>query len=552
MFSGATLLQAIAHGIVASCAGLLGQALTGRQLASFGVLVDPRDPLHHPIFLASVGLGACLVKTAASTFSIYGQKRVVFQAGNAIRRTITAAIVVQGQSPSAAAASHAAITVRIRDVERGVDEGVLAAARAIAHLVPLAVALLFLSSRLAFAAMALLAPFALILAFARRFVRVHHARSRALAEELHSAVDELVRHLDLWRTYGAARRVHAALGRAGDEAGRVAAQAEATRSALSGANEVLAAAALLGLVAWIERSHPPLGQGSFVAFVAVFFLTYRPLRDLGDARTAIERGAASLAALEAGVQAVDAEAALEASGSVHSARSRFRLARLEVEGLRFAVGGAMGRSVRFTAEPGRIVAIVGPTGSGKTTLLRGLLGLVPATEGILLYDGEDLTRAGVGPDERPFAWVPQEAAIVSGTIEENVGLGAENAPKAEIQRALAEVGGLALAEARGGARIVAGGHELSGGERQLVSIARAVASHQPVLLLDEPTSGLDAEAEERVLAALSTQRGARTILIVTHRPAPLRIADHVISFGEGAVDVDVRADSIRVPISAQN
>ncbi|MDC3953755.1 ATP-binding cassette domain-containing protein [Polyangium jinanense] len=446
--------------------------------------------------------------------------------------------MLQGQAPSAAAASLAAITVRIRDVERGVDEGVLAAARSIAHLVPLAVALLCLSSRLAIAAILLLAPFALILAFARRFVRVHHARSARLAEGLHSAVDELVRHLDLWRTYGAARRVHTALGKAGDEAGRAAARAEATRGAISGANEVLAAAALLGLVVWIERSQPSLGNGSLVAFAAVFFMTYRPLRDLGDARTAIERGAASLEALEASVQVGGAEAALEAAeaASVQGARSRFRLAQLSVEGLRFDAGGVSGRPVRFTAEPGRIVAIVGPTGSGKTTLLRGLLGLVPATEGALRYDGEELTRAGVGPDERPFAWVPQEAAIVSGTIEENVGLGAKDAPAAEIRRALAEVGGLGLAEARGGARIVAGGHELSGGERQLVAIARAVASHQPVLLLDEPTSGLDAEAEARVLAALAAQRGTRTILIVTHRPGPLSIADEVISF-EGAAAV---------------
>ncbi|MRG92687.1 ATP-binding cassette domain-containing protein [Polyangium spumosum] len=444
---------------------------------------------------------------------------------------MTAAIVLQGQPPSAAAASLAAITVRIRDVERGVDEGVLAAARAIAHLVPLALALLFLSSRLAIAAILLLTPFALLLASARRFVRSHHARSARLAEELHSAVDELVRHLDLWRTYGAARRVHAALGRAGDEAGRAAARAEATRGLISGANEVLAAAALLGLCVWIERAQPALG-GSLVAFAAVFFMTYRPLRDLGDARTAIERGAASLDALEASVQVGAATSEFEAAEpeSVQGARSRFRLARLSVEGLRFVVGGAIGRPVRFTAEPGRIVAIVGPTGSGKTTLLRGLLGLVPATEGELRYDGEELTRAGVGPDERPFAWVPQEAAIVSGTIEENVGLGAKDAPKEELRRALAEVGGLGLAEARGQARIVAGGHELSGGERQIVALARAVASRQPVLLLDEPTSGLDAEAEARVLTALEAQRGSRTILIVTHRPGPLRIADEVISF----------------------
>src|SRR5262245_51156127 len=93
--------------------------------------------------------------------------------------------------------------------------------------------------------------------------------------------------------------------------------------------------------------------------------------------------------------------------------------------------------------------------------------------------------------------------------------------------ALDAIGGRALAE-RQRERVHAGGIELSGGERQWIAIARAVASDQPVLLLDEPTSGLDSDAQRRVLDALARLRGSRTIVIVTHRPEPLAIADQVI------------------------
>jgi ABC-type transport system involved in cytochrome bd biosynthesis fused ATPase/permease subunit len=215
-------------------------------------------------------------------------------------------------------------------------------------------------------------------------------------------------------------------------------------------------------------------------------------------------------------------------------RKCFPLAKLEVNEIAVWRGEHCSRPVDFRAEAGTIVAVIGPTGIGKTTLLRGLLGLETIATGVIRYAGVDLTAAGVGPDERPFAWVPQEPAIVSGTLEENVALGAEasrGGAAARASRALEQIGARALATRRRGSRVRAGGHELSGGERQQVAIARAVASELPVLLLDEPTSGLDPEAEARVLAALHSLRGKRTIVIVTHRPGPLRIADQVIDLG---------------------
>ncbi|APR82938.1 Cell division transporter, ATP-binding protein FtsE [Minicystis rosea] len=425
--------------------------------------------------------------------------------------------------------------MRLREIERGVDEGVLATLRAVAHLVPLTAALIVLSSRLALASFAVLAPFALLLGMVRRRLRAAHGRASRLAEELHAGVDELVRHLDLWRTYGAAERVRRALTDASDQAGRAAARGDAARAAISGGNEVLAALALLGAVALVERGGMALDHGPLVAFAAVFFLMYRPLRDLGDARISIERGAHALEDLDR----VQADVAGDTDGStsrpdVSTVRTAsWGVETFSVRDLSVVRGDRATQPASLDAAPGEIVAVIGPTGAGKTSLLRGLLGLEREVRGSIRYGERELTGVGVGPAERPFAWVPQEPAIVAGSLADNIALAAPRQGSAEIAReALRVIGARSLVD-RVGDRLAAGGPELSGGERQWVAIARAIASGLPVLLMDEPTSGLDPASQQRVLEALVMLRGKRTVILVTHRPEPLSIADRVIQLGEG-------------------
>jgi ABC-type transport system involved in cytochrome bd biosynthesis fused ATPase/permease subunit len=171
-----------------------------------------------------------------------------------------------------------------------------------------------------------------------------------------------------------------------------------------------------------------------------------------------------------------------------------------------------------------VVVLRGPTGIGKTTLLRTLLGLERAKGGTISYGGRALVD-GVGPGKRPFAWVPQEAPVLADTLEANVMLADGTSSARETLGAL---GAGHLEETLRGARLGAAGRAVSGGERQWISLARAVATRQPVLLLDEPTSGLDAAAQERVLHAIARMRGERTVIIVTHRPEPARVADLVV------------------------
>jgi ABC-type transport system involved in cytochrome bd biosynthesis fused ATPase/permease subunit len=190
---------------------------------------------------------------------------------------------------------------------------------------------------------------------------------------------------------------------------------------------------------------------------------------------------------------------------------------------------AFGPRTSLVAAPSTIVAIVGPTGSGKSTLLRVLLGLEQPV-GSIRYGAHELVGAGIGPNERPFAWVPQHAPLVDDTLLGNVALCGSS--ESSAREALELVGAARLVRL---AQCPVGpsGRPLSGGERRLVAVARAVSSRLPILLLDEPTEGLDEASQAEMLKALKRLRRGRTLLVVTHHERVRAIADQVLQIGAG-------------------
>ena len=432
---------------------------------------------------------------------------------------------------SSVARGVSALTAGVRDIESGIADGVLGGARAVAQAIPLVLALILLAPRLALAAFAVLAPFAWLVGRARRRWKRANARAAAHGEALLEAADDAVRHADLWRTYGAEGRARAQLARLGAAAAQHGARLAASAAASTGANEVLGALALvLALLAaragWLGDA---AGGGALLPFVVVFFLLYRPARELADARLAAARGAAAVdriahtlgASMSSGGRS-DMATAVAGPGRAAGADG-WPLAPLEIRSLRLARGADAPVSVRVGA--GEIVAIQGPTGVGKTTLLRTLLGLDAAMDGDIVYGGSSLALAPPGPEGRPFAWVPQDAPLLVDTLDANVGLGARDVSTRAV---LEPLGAGHLVDALGDDRLGAGARAVSGGERQWIGIARALATRLPVLLLDEPTSGLDAASQAHVLAAIARLRGLRTVVMVTHRPEPIAIADHVL------------------------
>ena len=492
---------------MALAAGLLGRSL----------VVDPGLWTWSPIQLGFFGLAATVVKAIASIFLAFGENRVSARVGHTLRKQVVAALVARGLH-DAAPRVLATIAVRVREVELAAQAGGLTGVRAAAQLVPLAAALIFVSPLLAIVALAALAPFGVVIARLRRRMRRSNEEAQRLVEDLHGGVDELVGNVDLFRTHGAGARVAREIDELSTRAGHAAARVDAGRAALSSSNEVLGALALIGVVAIANHVGVSVGDGTLIVFAALFFMAYRPLRDLGDARSHALGGAVALAALESVIESTpDAPPASEAPPLC--ARHSLSVERVGAR--------ARGPRTTFTVAPGAIVCVVGPTGSGKTTLLRALLGL-EAAAGTVRYGDTDITDASVGPGARPFAWVPQDAPLITGTVLANVAL--LSGDEQEARDALDAIGATSL-RCRAAVIVGPGGQPLSGGERRQVAIARAVATGLPVLLLDEPTEGLDPESTSRVLDALERLRAKRSIVIVTHRREICAIADAVVPLG---------------------
>lgn len=511
-----SLMHASGHAFLAAAGGALARSLAGgagpmdaRSTSSLLADLGRGDAM---IGLALAGLFAAIAKLVGGMLASFCEARVAGEVGARLRLEVLddvlalTALRAPRHDDHGSAHLASALTTHVADAERGVSHGVLAELRAAVQLLPLGVLLVVLAPRLAGSAAVSLAAFGAFAFAVRRAFKRAHARAVASSGQLASAADEAVRHAELWATYGAEAKIRAHVAALGATLASQAANLRARAALLSGTSEVLGALALVLALALVGAGAiGGIDRGALVPFSIAFFMTYKPLRDLVDARIVRARGEAACAA------ATRAEAPRP---FVERPRVAWPTGELALDAV--VAEHASHRPITLRVPAGSIVAIVGPTGIGKTQLLRALLGLAPLARGHVYYASKALDDAGVGPSERPFAWVPQDAPIVAGTLEANVALGGSAGTIDD-----------ALANAIGDAVLVTE-RTLSGGERQQVAVARALATDLPVLLLDEPTSALDVDAEAKVLATIAALRGKRTVLVVTHRPAPLAIADVVV------------------------
>ncbi len=193
--------------------------------------------------------------------------------------------------------------------------------------------------------------------------------------------------------------------------------------------------------------------------------------------------------------------------------------------------------ISFKAMRGETVGIIGCTGSGKTSLVNMIPGFYKPTDGEVLINGVPVSEYSPAFLREKIGIVPQRAVLLGGTVRENMQLGAKEASDEEIYAALDIASAREVVDSKGGldARVEEGGKNFSGGQRQRLTIARALVSKPEILILDDSTSALDYKTDLDVRTALKTVQGKSTVFIVSQRTSSIMHADRIIVLDDGQV-----------------
>lgn len=195
-------------------------------------------------------------------------------------------------------------------------------------------------------------------------------------------------------------------------------------------------------------------------------------------------------------------------------------------------------NISFTAEPGKVIAIVGETGCGKTTLINLLMRFYDVSEGSILLDGHDLRDLRREDLRRQFTMVLQDTWLFDGTVAENLAYGRPEATREEIEKAAkaAHIHEMIVSMPQGYDTPVSGsGSSISKGQKQLLTIARAMLISSSVLILDEATSNVDTQTELRIRDAMLQLQKGKTSFIIAHRLSTVVDADMILVMDKGRI-----------------
>ena len=375
--------------------------------------------------------------------------------------------------------------------------------------------------------------------------------ARFYSERLRRALRQVRRHEgDLWglaqEVMGSVQLVQA-YGRGEHEDRRFSEQAGKSLDASLNANGVqsqfgpvmnLVIAIATGAIAWYGAASVIKGTltpGELLIFLAYLRGLAAPARQL--AKTGRVFGRASIAMERIKEYLFEQPSVMDKAGAATPCAGAGLVEFVGV-GFGYELNQRVLRDVSFQLEPGKTVALVGATGSGKSTIANLILRFYDPLDGQVRLDGRDLRDLSLKFLRRQVALVLQEPTIFQASVWENISYGREGADREDAIRAARAVGVHDIIERLPGGydyMISERGLTLSGGQRQCISIARAMLCDAPIVILDEPSSSLDASSEHLIMAALHRLTADRSALIIAHRLQTVMKADLILVLDQGRI-----------------
>jgi len=429
------------------------------------------------------------------------------------------------------------LTTDVDAINEAFTAGTLTIFMDLLTLAGIVVIMLSINTRLALVTLTVLPPLMLILEFFRKRSRDTYRAIRDRLARINAFLQETLSGIAVVQLFAQEKKLFAEFNQRNRDfrdANHLSNVYEASLFSIVEAAGSISVAVML----WYGASQVGGGVvalGTLVAFVEYLQKFFVPIREFGTKYTTMQ---SAMTALERVFQLLDSPVTITSPATPY--RPTQVQGRIIFDRVWFAYKGEewVLHDVSFTVEPGQKIALVGATGSGKTTISKLLNRFADVQHGCILVDGVDVREWDVKTLRRQIGVVLQDVFLFAGDVATNITLGRTDITREALERATRYVNAdrFITQFPRGYNELIRErGSNLSGGQRQLLSFARALAYNPAILVLDEATSSVDSETELLIQDAMGKLMAGRTTLVIAHRFSTIQNADRIIVLHKGQV-----------------